>query len=100
MPAVAGMAVKEIIVQIRQIVLEQGKHQKPRQVADEKRGKDKLPGRKPGRPPSPQQGVDQPGKQRNRQGLQKVAGVGIKKEVLKGHIAGKMHEEPPGSGSG
>ena len=93
MVASAGRMVEEKIVDVPNKAVEKRQAQEPCNIADEKRREDNFAGGTPPVSPDLTSRVDSPGNQRNRKRLQKVAWICVEKEILKIHIAWKVHTE-------
>ena len=91
--ASAGRMVEEKIVDVPNNAVEKCQTQKPCDIADEKRREDNLVGRTPPTSPDLTGRIDSTCNQRNRQRLQKIAWICVEKEILKIHIARKVHTE-------
>jgi hypothetical protein len=91
--ASAGRMVKEKIVDVPNDAGKKSQAQESGDIADEKRRQDDPSGGTPPPPPDLAGCIDYPGNQRNRECLQKEAWVCAEKEILKVHIAWKVHED-------
>ena len=89
----AGRMVKEKIVNVPNDAVKKRQAQESGDIADEKRRQDDPSGGTPPPPPDLAGCIDYPGNQRNRERLQKEAWVCAEKEILKVHIAWKVHED-------
>ena len=89
----AGRMVKEKIVNVPNDAVKKRQAQESGDIADEKRRQDDPSSGTPPPPPDLAGCIDYPGNQRNRERLQKEAWVCAEKEILKVHIARKVHEE-------
>ena len=89
----AGRMVKEKIVNVPNDAVKKRRAQESGDIADEKRRQDDPSGGTPPPPPDLAGCIDYPGNQCNRERLQKEAWICAEKEILKVHIAWKVHED-------